>query len=273
MKKAVIALVMAAGLLFPSLSYGEFVKLKGLGWDSELSGDIQLSQSTLLGSQIDLKSTLGIKKTSTIPELEFKLNLPVVGGFIASYGMGSYDGRKIISSDINFGGKTYYASDTLTTTIDVTVGSLLKEWVFVPKSLVAAFPGVTSGEFGLLLGVQYLGLDTKIRSGMVNINNDEKVNVPIPVIGGLIQMGFMDDKLQFGLTLTGFNLNSIKAGPANVSANYFDISAEVKMNVYKNIPVGIGYKAVSLNTDVTNGETFSADFALKGLYLFTAISF
>lgn len=273
MKKLIMGLAIAAGLLLPQMSYGEFIKIKGSGWDSELSGDIKLSQSTLLGTSIDLKNDLGIKQTSMIPELEFKLNLPVVGGFIASYGMGSYDGRRTIAQDINFGGKTYNASDTLTTSMDVTVGSLMKEWVFVPKSLVAAFPSVTSGEFGLLVGVQYLGLETSVRSGYANLSNEEKINVPVPVIGGLIQMGFMEDRLQFGLSLTGFNLNSLKAGPATISANYFDISVDVKMNVYKNIPIGIGYKAISLNTDVETGETFSADFALKGLYLFTAISF
>ncbi|MFH1227707.1 MAG: hypothetical protein V1701_07370 [Planctomycetota bacterium] len=272
MKKIIMGLAVVLGMLVPSLSYAEFIKVKGLGWDDQLTGKIQLGNSALAGTKLDLKNDLGIRDSVIVPELELKISPPIFKTIVVSYGTGSFTGRRIIGQDIYFGGKTFNASDTIKTSMDVTVGSLMVQWDFAPASLLKAFPSLNSGEFGLLLGANYLGFDTKVTSASSGLNTSEMANVPIPVIGGFMEVGFME-KFKFSLTATLFNLKSAKLGPNQVKASYANLSFDVKMNVYKNIPIGLGYRSISLSSELKGGSTFSADTAMKGFYLVTSYSF
>ncbi|MFA5793529.1 MAG: hypothetical protein WC980_00465 [Candidatus Brocadiia bacterium] len=272
MKKVIAGLVLAVVILVPSMAQAEFIKVKGLGWDDQLTGNIQLSDSVLAGTKLDLKNDLGIKSSAIVGELEFKVKPPIFKTIVVSYGTGSFSGRRIIGRDVNFGGKTFTASDTIKTSMDATVGSLMVQWEFAPASLLSAFPSLNSGEFGLLLGANYLGFDTKVSSGTTGVNTSEKANIPIPVIGGFMEVGFME-RFKFAMTATLFNLKSAKIGPNQVSASYANLSFDVKMNVYKNIPIGLGYRSTSLNADLKGGSTFSTDLAMKGFYLVTSYGF
>lgn len=269
MRKMTVGLmiVLIAVMVCPPPAPAEFVRVKGLFWDSTMAGDIQASVPGLTGNRLGIKDTLGIKDSIFIPEVEFKGKLLGKNKLIVSYGFGDFTGKKTITQDLNFGGKTYSASDTLDTSFKVTRAAVLYEWLFAPETLTRMFPSITEGEFGLLLGVKYLGIDASVESTVAGTSVSESANLPIPVIGFFTQMGFLNNTAQVEFAIEIFDLNTSKA-----KVNYADFYVEGKAVIYS-VPVSLGYMMSNFIVDTGASDTFKTDLNFKGFYIAASMGF
>src|SRR3989339_847154 len=101
-----LAIVIIISMAYPGAGNAEsFIKVRGLGWDSAISGKIRADEGLLAGSSIDLNDTLGITDSTVVPEIEGKIGFLGTSRFIIAYSPASYEGRKRSYQQLNFGGR------------------------------------------------------------------------------------------------------------------------------------------------------------------------
>lgn len=267
MKKGLTMVVlMIIGLFVAAPVYGEdLFRVKVKYWNSEIDGNVTADTKLVSGTKLDLVKDLDLDKTMFIPELEFRFKFGM-NKLIGSYAKTTYTGEETLTSDVNFGGTTYSVNSLVKTNLDLTLGSVLYERVFVPEFITKAFPSVAEAEAGVLLGVKYLSADAKLTSPVVS--KTESGSVPIPVIGLFLQMGVLDKKLNFEIGMVG-----LKTTISGVTAKYTDFYIDADFNFIKAIPIGLGYKINRFSIEDKSSNTFGVNLNLSGPYIFTRIEF
>lgn len=263
-----LSVVMLILLLSNSAWADEFIRVKGLVWYGILDGEIKSSTTLINGTKVDLRRDLHTELSSDIPALEFKTNL--LGGlkFSASYWQAAYEGKKTLVRNVAYGGKNFSIGDRVKTDMGITGGNILYEHSFIPKSFTKAFPSLLEAEFNVLVGLEYLGLKSKISSATTGISNKESAAVTIPVVGLFTQVGLLKKKLTLELGAIGM---AGRIGDYDFA--FTDAYAELRIKVTPFVPVGIGYKIVDLEVDKEGDDKFAFDLSIDGLYFFTSVSF
>jgi len=246
--------------------YGEnMFRAKIKYWNSEIEGDTTAETKLLTGTKLDLTKDLGLEESTYVPELELKLKLGM-NKLIGSYAKTSYEGEETLTRKINFGGVSYNVNQLVKTDLDITLGSLLYEKVFISEFITRAFPSVAETELGLLLGVKYLSTEVTLTSAVTG-SKKEDGSVPIPVIGLFFQLSMLDKKLNLETGAVG-----LKTSVSGIAAEYFDLYLEANLN-YFGIPFGLGYKINRLNVEDKSSNAFGVNLNLSGLYVFTSLEF
>ncbi len=263
-----LSAVMLILLLSNSAWADEFIRVKGLVWHGVLDGEVKSSTTLVNGTKVDLRRDLHTELSSDIPALEFKTNL--LGGLklSASCWQAAYEGEKTLIKDVYYGGKKFSIGERVNTDIGITAGNILYEHSFIPESITRAFPSLVEAEFNVLMGLEYLGLESKISSAITGINNEESAAVTVPVVGLFTQVGLLKKKLVLELGAIGI---AGKIGDYDFA--FTDAYAELRVKVMPLVPVGIGYKIVDLEVDKEGDDEFAFDLSVDGLYFFTSVSF
>jgi len=253
-------------LIYPIASNAETgLRVKGLLWDSKIDGKIKSDKGSLTGTEIDLKDTLGVTRSSTVPEFEGKFNFLGMSRLIISYMPASYEGTKNIAQDVSFAGKTFAVSERLKTNLDISIGSVLYESLSLENPASGMAP--VEPDLGLLLGIKYFHVDGKVTSSTTAMTVNKTLGAPIPVIGLRIQEALLE-KAQIELTYTFMN---IKTSGINVS--WSDLYTELKLNLVQNLPFGVGYKLTKVNFQNDNDPEFLSRFKFDGLYAIASLNF
>lgn len=266
--KKVIMVSLAVFLVltgYVSLAQAEdFLRVKGIYWDSRLDGDIAASTELVPGTELDLSSTLDLDESTYIPEIELKINVPMMGKIIGSYWQAKYEGEKTLTQDIDFAGTTFTTSEDVQTDLNLTMVSLLYEMTFAPEFITRAFPSIAEAEAGLLLGLKYLQAQVELSSAATE-SIDEEFGAPIPVVGIFLRLGILK-QVELEVSAVGFS-----ADISDISVKFTDLYAEAKINLIKGVPLGLGYKSTGFN--VKDGDTFEVNLGMEGLYFFTTLEF
>lgn len=244
----------------------DFIQVKGMVWDSALSGNIKASTKSLIGTKLDLRNDLGVERYQRLPEVELKLNLPGMNKIIGTYWNVTYEGKKNLTEPINYQGISYSSGEYLKTELDLEMQSLLYERLFLPESLTRAFPALGEAEVGVLLGVKYLQAESRLSSALSGTKKEDAA-LPIPV-GGLFMQVDLLQKLRIELGVTGISCDT-----ANYHVRFIDGYGEVRFKLIKFLPLGIGYQVTGLNIEKEKGGDFSINLSMKGYYFFTTIEF
>jgi hypothetical protein len=255
-----VALVMAA---WNGSVYGEdLFRVKGEYWFNKMDGDVKASTNLVPGSELKLVNTLNLDENASVPGLELKLKFGM-NKFIGSYWKADYEGQKTITQNIDFGGTSFTTNELVRSELKLEVTSVLYERLFIPEFITKAFPSIAEAEAGLLIGVEYASSEVTLTSSLNT--KSEPGAAPIPVVGFFLQVGFLE-KVKAEVGAMGFGLSI-----GDIDARFMDIYAEVKFNILSNLPLGIGYKAWGFN--LTDGDTFDINLAVKGFYLVTSYEF
>ena len=260
-----LAAVIIISMGYPCESNAEsFIKVRGLGWDSTIKGNIRADEGAMTGSSIDLKDTLGITKSIVVPEIECKIGFLGTSRFIISYSPASYDGKKTITKNLSFSGKTFSASETIKTQMDITMTSVLYEFAPLPEGVIQPLTS-SEPEMGLLLGLKYFHTEAQITSNSTGSVVNETFGLPIPVIGLRIQ-GRLAENMQLESAGTWMSLKTKDA-----DLYWSDLYGELKLSIVPKIPFGFGYKLTKLSVKSDIGQSFISRFGFKGWYLTASI--
>lgn len=261
-----VVAVMIILMAYPGASSAEsFVKVRGLGWDSAISGNIRADEGLLTGSNIDLKNTLGITDSTVVPEIEGKIGFLGTSRFIIAYSPASYEGRKRSYQKLDFSGKTFVGGgEMLSTQLDVSMTSVLYEFAPLPEGVVQPLTS-TEPEMGLLLGLKYFHTAAKITSNSTGMVVNESVGLPIPVIGLRIQ-GRLAENMQLESAGTWMSLKTKDA-----DLYWSDLYGELKLSLVPKIPFGLGYKMTKFSVESDIGQRFDSRIWFKGWYLTASI--
>jgi hypothetical protein len=134
-KKFVLALIIF--ILTPCFAFAQkevkrdvILELEGRYWFTDLQGKIKVTDSNDVGTDIDLKTDLGINDEN-IPEIRLFWYPGRKTKIWAAYGRVGYEGDENIQKTIEFGDSTYTVGTRVETDLDINYFNLSWAWQFI----------------------------------------------------------------------------------------------------------------------------------------------
>ncbi|MFZ3072842.1 MAG: hypothetical protein WA162_06340 [Thermodesulfobacteriota bacterium] len=218
-------------------------------WFTNLSSDVKITESGLIGTKIDLADDLGVDDSENF--LEGRITLGFGDHHIRySYMPMSWEGDEIVTQSVNFGGKTYSAATSVKTNLDVAYHRLGYEYDIV---------NTLGNKIGVIAEVKYFDIDAGLKSP---VNDESKsLAVPLPAIGVVVQVG-LPAFLSVGAEITG-----ITAGNAG---NLIDAEASLNLTPAPFVTISAGYRYLVLHAE--NGDD-ELNFKVSGPFAMVSAGF
>jgi len=253
MKKTYLALsLLLVALLLPASSSAFEIGVRGYYWFPSLDGNVQVDEAALIGTTIDFEKDLGIEDEN-YPSVEVFLG----GGrhhLALTYTNIDYSGKKTLTRDIIFHGKTYSISDLVESSIEYKMMDLYYQYDFLNLENVAA-----GFSLGAVLQVKYLDGDVGLKTSVFDEKRD--FTLPIPMIGLNLHIGLLADVLEARLrgTAIGYAGNTI-----------YELMGDISWTPLPFLDVHGGYKTFVIDIDE---DDIVFDYDMSGPYVALTLSF
>ncbi len=247
----VVFLFATAFILFSGSRAYALVDLEGRYWFTDMDASLRISEGSVIGTDIDVVDDLGVDDKKNFWEGRITLEL---GNHKIRYGFTSFswDGKKTITKSIVFAGKTYTASTSVESSLDIVYHRVGYEYDFIDT---------LDNRIGVILEVKYFDIDSALKASALGYDESESLGVPLPAVGVTVQVG-----LPFLLTVGG-EITGITVG----SQGYL-VDGEAGVN-FKPIPlltITGGYRYLTLHVENEDDE---GDFTLSGPYIMLRADF
>jgi outer membrane protein len=254
MKKTYLALsLLLVTLLLPASTLAFEIGARGYYWFPSLDGNVKVDEAGV-GTIIDFEKDLGIEDEN-YPSVEVFLG----GGnhhLSLTYTDIEYSGRKTLTRDISFGGKTYSLSDTVTSSIEYKMMDLHYQYDFLNlENVLAGF------SLGLVFQVKYLDGEVGLKSTTTGTDEKEDFTFPIPMIGLNLHMGILANILEARLrgTAIGYAGNTI-----------YELMGDISWTPLPFLDIHGGYKTFVIDIDE---DDVVFDYDMSGPYVALTLSF
>ncbi len=248
MKRALMAVVILASLVFINSRADALVGVEGRYWLTDLDADLKVTDNNITGTDIDLTDDLGMDDEDFY---EARISIGLGRHRIRyAYLPLSWDGAKTISKSITFNGRTYSANTFVDSSLDVTYHRLGYEYDVIDA---------LGNRLGVIFEVKYFDIDAELESS--TISESESMGVPLPAVGVTFQVG-LPVFLSLGGEVTGIS----------VGGNGYLVDAECVLN-YKPAPLVTfsgGYRYLKLYAEKGDDE---ADLTLDGPFVTVKLRF
>jgi len=219
------------------------------GWAPTLSASVQSSETSTIGDEVDLESTLGVDTRQNFLWPKATLHFADRHRLSVSYLKMQYAGDKTVTQDFTFGGKTFNVTDAVHSEIDFKELVAAYQYDFLKFSRLAASAN---------LQVRYLDIDAEVR-GASQGTAKEDFQVPVPTIGVGIRVWPVE-----WLKVNG-DFNIFKLGISAYEAEVIDSQAALTFSPWDWVGLSVGYRYYRvLLQDTDSGDR--ADWFQKGPY-------
>jgi hypothetical protein len=228
--------------------------VRGYYWFPALDGDIKYSDNSLDGTKLDLEDDLGFDD-EYYPFGEIFLGW---GDHHLSFSFyrADYDGRETLTQDINFGGETFTAGDTIKSSLDYDVYDFTYQYdVLDLENVLAGF------SLGLVGRVRVLDLEAEIRSETTGLSEKEDYTVPVPMLGLNFHLGILADILEARVLATGMGY---------WDGYMVDAQAELSFTPIPYVDIHAGYRTFFVDVDTNDLEL---NYNTSGLYAGISVVF
>ncbi|MBI5971258.1 MAG: hypothetical protein HY884_08920 [Deltaproteobacteria bacterium] len=251
MKKILVAAALVAAIFAAGTDAHALVTLEGRYWFTTLDATVKTSESSVIGTDINLVDDLGFKSKKNFPELRFTL-----GGERHKLRYGylplEWDGSKTITKSIVFAGKTYSASTNVTSKLTVDYHRIGYQYDFITSK------DKKESRLGFIFDIKYFNIDASLDAPTLALSKTNNIKAPVPTIG--FGGGFnLPAHLSVNAEATGL---SISAGGGKFSV--FDAEGSLRFRPVDWFAACAGYRLLKLHASVDNDK---ADIGLKGPYL------
>ena len=243
--------VMTAEPAFRERPIGEsaWVELELRWWFPTLSGSVQSSVGTTVGSTLDLQQTLGVDTTKNFLWPKATLHFADRHRLWATYLGMDYTGATTLTQAIEFGGATFPAGTATTSEIDV------KEIVGAYQYDLLKFSRAT---VRLDLQVHYYDFKGSLSgAGVGTIQED--FQFALPTIGGGV------DIWPFDWLKIGGDFNVFKLTVSGMKGQILDGQAGVTISPWEWLGISGGYRYLKINVDDTK-ENDQVNWLQDGFY-------
>ena len=253
MKKTHLFLpLLLAVLLIPVSSSAFEIGARGYYWFPTLDGTVKVDEASIIGETIDFDKDLGIEDEN-YPSVEV-----FVGGgnhhLSFTYTDIDYSGRKTLTREIQFGGETYSASDTVTSSIQYKMMDLLYQYDFL--NLENVLGGVSLGG---VFQVKYLDGDVSLKT--TGIDEKEDFTIPIPMIGLNLHIGILAQILQARLRATAISYSE---------STIYELMCDISWTPFPLVDIHGGYRTFVIDIDE---DDLTFDYDMSGPYVALTLSF
>jgi len=253
MKKLYLALsLLLSVLLLPVSSFPFEIGARGHYWFPSLDGTVKVDEATIVGTTVDFDEDLGIEDED-YPSVEV-----FVGGgnhhLSFMYTDIDYSGKKTLTRQVIFGGKTYPVSALVTSTIQYEMMDVLYQYDFLNlEDVLGGF------SLGGVLQVKYL--DGSVSLKTTGIDEKEDFTIPIPMVGLNLQMGILAQILQARLRGTAISYSE--------SAIY-EVMGDISYTPFPFVDIHGGYRSFIIDIDE---DDLTFDYNMSGPYVALTLSF
>jgi outer membrane protein len=222
-------------------------------WIPTFEGDLRVDGNGVTGTEINLKDDLGISNEN-IPGAEAYFG---VGNhqITLAYSQVNLSGDKRINKEIKFNGETYNVSEQVESEFNTSMIDLEYQYKLINFNYILA--GLS---FGIIAKVKYFDGDVKIKSSSTDTN--EKIQLPIPMIGLGAKIGLLANILEARVKVTGMGYSG---------DFFYDAMADLSLTPFPFLNIHGGYRAMSIKTDSISDIYAKMDF--YGPYVGLLISF
>ncbi len=253
MKKIYLALsLLLVALLLPASSSAFEIGARGYYWFPSLDGNVKVDEAAIIGTTIDFEKDLGIEDEN-YPSVEVFLG----GGrhhLSLTYTNIDYSGKKTLTRDIIFDGKTYSISDLVESSIEYRIMDLHYQYDFLNLENVGA-----GFSLGIVFQVKYL--DGEVGLKTTGIDEKEDFTLPIPMIGLNLHIGMLANILEARLrgTAIGYAGNAI-----------YELMADISWTPLPFLDIHGGYKSFVIDIDE---DDVVFDYDMSGPFVALTLSF
>jgi len=229
------------------------VEVEGRYWFTDLDAKAKVTTSGLSGTDINLKSDLGLKDED-MPDFRLTWNINENNSLRFAYTSVEYDGDKNVTKTINFDGKTYTAGARVISALDLDYYRLGWIWEF----LNAADDKV---DIGLLTEIKGFSVKAKLDAPGLSISESEDFEGALPALGLTCAVDVYDN----------FEVNAEISGMTAGSYGYlYDAEIGVKWEPYENFAIEGGYRVLEIKGE---DDSDFAKVSIDGPYLGALFSF
>ncbi|MBI5327200.1 MAG: outer membrane beta-barrel protein [Deltaproteobacteria bacterium] len=248
MRKTLLSLAVFAVSIFFYSSAEAIVHVEGRYWFTSLNSKVKATETSLIGTEIDLADTLGMSKSKDFWEARIDLNLGD-HHLMYSYMPLSWSGQKTITQSVNFAGTTYAANAQVDSKLDIIYQRVGYRYNIIDR---------IGNQLGVIFDVKILDIKTNLKTTAVD--ESYSVTVPIPTIGLGAQVG-LPFLLSFGGEITGI---------AYGGNQLIDWEAYINFNPVPFTTISGGYRTFGLNVKDKDNKV---DFSLAGPFLMVNVGF
>jgi len=249
MKKIFVVAVFIAAFFAANRDAHALVTLEGRYWFTTLDATIKTSESSVIGTDINLVDDLGFKNKKNFPELRFTLGSDrhkLRYGYLPL----EWDGSKTITKSVVFAGKTYSASTLVTSKLKVDYHRLGYQYDFITSK------ENKESRLGFIFDIKYFNIDASLDAPALALSKTNNIKAPVPTIG--FGGGFnLPAYLSVNAEATGLSLS---AGGTKFSM--FDAEGSLRFRPVDWFAASAGYRLLKLH--VTNDTNDKADISVKG---------
>ncbi len=229
---------------------GMSIELEIRAWMPTLSASIQSSETSTIGDEVDLESTLGMKTRQNFFWPKVTLHFADRHRLSVSYLKMQYAGDKTVTQEFTFGGTKFLISEAIHSEIDYKELEAEYRYDFLKFSRLAASAN---------LQVRYLDIDAEVRGAMLGTAKED-FQVPVPTVGVGIRVWPVE-----WLKVSG-DFNIFKLGISAYEAEVIDSQAAVTFSPWDWVGMSVGYRYYRvLLQDTDSGDR--ADWFQKGPYV------
>ena len=216
-------------------------------WLPKIEGDMSTN-----GDTIDFSDDIGLddSEVTIMPQVQFSLG--PVGVRISAFFL-EFTGDETVTASFEFGGSTFIVSERIQSRVEIN-----------NYRAVSLFKVAGTGFLTLSIqsGISFFQIEGSIE-GETTGSAREKLNVPIPVAGLLVQAKF--GRFVFEVDVVGLSLDI-----SGTSVTLLDIQASVGVTFFKILGVRAGYKRLTFDGD---SDDIAIDLTIEGFFIGGSLQF
>ncbi|MCX7919175.1 MAG: hypothetical protein N3A72_06125 [bacterium] len=251
-----VGLPIILSIVFASFVFAQRIEFEGRYWMPELSGKAQVTESGLVGTEIDLVSDLGFEDQD-FPEARITWSPGPRQKIRIALTQFDYDGDKVITRNINFNGETYPAGTRVLSDVELQYARFGWIWNFMPPEEVF--------KLGLMFEVKGFWIDAALDAPYTvpAISEREEVVVGLPTIGMTAELAPIPMFRLFG---------EVSGIPKNDYGYCLDAEGGIKVSPLPNVSILGGYRVLDVKGEDDENDDF-ARVKLDGVFFAGSVRF
>ncbi len=251
MRRLFTAIFVLAATFFISSQAYALVDIEARYWFTNLDSNVTATSGTVVGTDLNLVSDLGLDDHESFPEARITLELGN-HSFRYAYLPLSWSGETVTDTTITFAGKTYPVFSAVSTDVQVDYHRFSYRYDLINK---------LNNRLGIIVEVKYLDGRVNLKDAAFGLDESTRLQIPIPAvgIGGQLAIPFLAN---IRAEITGMSLGSM--------AYVVDGEANVGFHPLPFINVSAGYRYLKFHVE-QNDDTGSV--ALRGPFVTVSANF
>ena len=245
-----ICLLAVFGIVFPVSAFE--LGVRGYYWFPELSGDIRVDDSSIVGTELNLEDDLGVDDES-YPIIEVLAGIGRHHLSLSFYNA-DYEGDVVLSQDIIFNGELFQVNERVVSNLEYDNYDFMYRYDLIDLENFLA-----GGSLGLVARLMVFDGSASITSTTVTTKED--FTAPIPMLGANFHVGILKDILEARVLVTGIGYSDNSA---------FDGLAEISVTPFPFLDIHGGYRFFKIDIEE---DDVKFDFDNSGLYVGLTVSF